>query len=141
MSNTIPAFMQAATQAQHWVNELSEELGWSERRAYRLLRTVLHALRDGLGKEEMADLAAQLPTMMRGVFFEGWRPGSADEPPRRKEMFVERVQRELANEPLEDPEMAIAAVFRLLDRHVDQGEIEQVRHSMKKGLRQLWPAH
>jgi uncharacterized protein (DUF2267 family) len=40
-----------------------------------------------------------------------------------------------------DFDMAINAVFRLLDRHISQGESIQVRNSMKKSLRQLWPAH
>jgi uncharacterized protein (DUF2267 family) len=37
-------------------------------------------------------------------------------------------------------EGAVAAVFRLLGRHVSHGEIEDIRHSMKKPLRELWPA-
>jgi uncharacterized protein (DUF2267 family) len=30
-------------------------------------------------------------------------------------------------------------VFRLLQDHLDEGELEQVRSSMKKALRRLWP--
>lgn len=35
---------------------------------------------------------------------------------------------------------AIVGVFRLLDKHIALGEIVQVRISMKKVLRLLWPA-
>lgn len=135
MSTTISGFTQAANQAQQWVNDL----GWSRRRAHRLLRVVLHALRDWLTTEEMADLAAQLPVLVRGIYFEGWKPSEAPADDRRKEAFVQRVMRDMSEEPPDDADEAIAAVFALLDRHLDAGELLQVRASMKKALRQLWP--
>jgi uncharacterized protein (DUF2267 family) len=141
MNTTISGFTQAADQAQQWINELAEELGWSERRAHRLFRSVLHALRDWLTQEEMADLAAQLPALIRGIYFEGWKPLGTPVWDRRKDDFVKRIQRDMSNEPLSDPDRAIAAVFRLLDRHLDEGEIAQARNSMKKAMRQLWPTH
>lgn len=141
MNTTISSFTQAANQAQQWVNELSGELGWSERRAHRLLRSVLHTLRDWLTEAEMADLSAQLPTLVRGIYFEGWKPLDAPARARRKVDFIERIQRDMSNDPLDDPDRAIAAVFQLLDRHLDEGEIEQARNSMKEALRKLWPVH
>lgn len=137
----IPGFTQAAQQAQQWVNELAGDLGWEERRAYRLLRCVLHALRDWLTPEEMSDFAAQLPVLVRGIYFEGWQPLRALARDRKKEDFVRRVDNEFTDDPLDDTDAAIAAVFGLLDRHLSQGEIAQVRHSMRKPLRQLWPVH
>jgi uncharacterized protein (DUF2267 family) len=137
---TISGFDHAAQQAQQWVNELAHDLGWHERRAYRLLRSVLHALRDWLAPEEMAELSAQLPQLIRGIYFEGWKPESTPVAERHKQDFIDRLQTDFANDPLEDPEAAIAAVFRLLDKHVAHGEIVQVRNSMKKALRPLWPA-
>jgi len=138
---TIPNFTQAAQQAQQWVNELADELDWSERRAYHLLRSVLHTLRDWLPLEEMTDLAAQLPVLIRGIYYEGWKPIDTPVGARTRENFVERVEDAFSDEPLDDPEAAVAAVFGLLDRHVSHGEIAQVRNSMKKPLRELWPAN
>ena len=77
MNTSTSGFTQAANQAQQWVNELADDLGWSEHRAHRLLRSVLHALRDWLTEDEMADLAAQLPALIRGIYFEGWNPADA----------------------------------------------------------------
>ena len=136
----VSGFTQAAQQAQQWVNELAGDLNWDERRAYRLLRSVLHALRDWLSPEEMADLSAQLPLLIRGVYFDGWRPNDSPAWERKKEDFVNRVQDDFADDILYDADSAISAVFRLLDRHVSHGEIVQVRNSMKKSLRHLWPA-
>lgn len=128
----------AAEQAQQWVNELADDLGWSRQDAFRLLRSVLHTLRDWLSPQEMADLSSQLPTLIRGIYFEGWNP-TEPEWERTKRDFVILVRNRFGYEPEIDVDKAIAAVFRLLDRHVSHGEIVQVRNSMKKSLRHLWP--
>jgi len=137
---TIPSFSQAAQQAQQWVNEVAGELDWDVPRAYRLLRAVLHALRDWLPPEEMSDLAAQLPVLIRGVFFEGWRPLNGLGHDRRKADFIAVVRRESGFGETVDFDRAIGAVLHLIDRHVSAGEVEQVRNSMRKALRQIWPA-
>ncbi|MBN9075776.1 MAG: hypothetical protein BGN87_18705 [Rhizobiales bacterium 65-79] len=139
-STSIATFTQAAQQAQQWVNELADDLEWTDRRAYHLLRSVLHALRDWLPEEEMADLSAQLPALIRGIYFEGWKPLETPVWNRKKEDFIKRIQEAFADDLLNDPDEAVAAVFRLLDRHVTHGEIEDIRNSMKKPLRELWPA-
>lgn len=141
MSGTsIHNFTQAAQQAQSWVNELAEDLDWDERRSYRLLRCVLHALRDWLPPAEVVDLAAQLPVLIRGIYFEGWEPQQSPTWDRGKDRFISRIEDAFGDDELRDPERAVTAVFRLLDRHVSRGEIEDVRRSMKKALRKLWPA-
>ena len=137
---SIATFTQAAQQAQEWVNELADDLEWTDRRAYRLLRNVLHALRDWLPQEEMADLAAQLPALVRGIYFEGWKPSETPVWNRKKEDFIARIQEAFSDDLLNDPDEAVAAVFSLLDRHVSYGEIEDIRHSLKKPLRELWLA-
>lgn len=133
------SFTQAAQQAQQWVNELADDLDWDERKAYHLLRSVLHATRDWLPQKEVTDLSAQLPALIRGIYFEGWNPLATPVEARSKQDFVDRIQSAFSNDRLNDPDAAIAAVFRLLDRHVSQGEIEDVRNAMRKPLRELWP--
>ena len=98
----------------------------------------MHTLRDWLSPEEMADLSAQLPTLIRGIYFEGWNP---PEPvcERKKRDFVISVRKSFGYESEIDVDKAIGAVFRLLDRHISHGEIVQIRNSMKKSLRELWP--
>ena len=136
---SIANFTQAAQQAQQWVNELAEDLDWDERRAYHLLRCVLHALRDWLPQEEMIDLSAQLPSLIRGIYFEGWKPLETPAKDRKKADFISRVQDAFSDDLLNDPDAAVRAAFRLLHRHISYGEIVQVRNSMKKSLRDLWP--
>jgi uncharacterized protein (DUF2267 family) len=138
---TIPSFSHAAQQAQQWVNELAAELGWSNQRAYHLLKAVLTALRDWLSPEESADLSAQLPMLIRSIYFEGWDPALSPATERKKRDFVIRVERGFGYDTNVDLDEAIHAVFKLIDRHISHGESLQVRNSMKKTLRQLWPAH
>ena len=58
-----------------WLKELAEELGTDDRKfAYRVLRAYLHAVRDRLMVDEAAQLAAQLPELVRGIYYEGWVP-------------------------------------------------------------------
>jgi len=45
-ATSIASFSQAAQQAQEWVNELANDLNWDRHKAYRLLRSILHAVRD-----------------------------------------------------------------------------------------------
>ena len=124
-----------------WLNELNEALDWTnKRRAYHLLSTVLHALRDWLTVDEAADLSAQLPILMRGIYFEGWDPSGTPVRHRNKTDFLGRIEKAFDVEPLPDVEAAIRAVFKLLDSHISSGEISQVRHALKKELRELWPS-
>jgi uncharacterized protein (DUF2267 family) len=121
-----------------WLNELCSDLGGEKPRAYLLLCETLHAIRDFLTVDEAADLAAQLPVLVRGVFFDGWDPSRTPVKPRNKSDFLKRVESRFQKAPLDDPERAVAAVFDLLRRHVSAGEFEQVKHAMRKPLQELW---
>lgn len=120
-----------------WVGELSEELGTDDATAYRALRATLGALRASLPLAEVADLAAQLPVVLRGLFFDGWQPQRETTRVRRRE-FLERVGEGLAGSDL-DPREAAGAVFALLARRVSPGEVEDLRGVLPRSLRALWP--
>lgn len=121
-----------------WLNELCDALGFQKARAYMLLRETLHATRDFLTVDEAADLAAQLPVLVRGVYYDGWNPAKTPVKPRNKSDLIARVTARFQKEPLDDPERALAAVFDLLRRHVSGGEFEQVKHAMRKPVQDLW---
>lgn len=125
--------------AAEWINLLAEDLEWDDQgRAYMLLRETLHAVRDYLSVDEAADLSAQLPILVRGIYFDGWVPSRTPVKPHTKAAFLERVAEPFAETPLEDPERAVAAVFDLLRRKIAEGEFYQVANAMPKTLRDLW---
>jgi uncharacterized protein (DUF2267 family) len=123
-----------------WIDELGDYLDWSnDARTHRLLRAVLHTIRDFLTVDEAADLAAQLPVLIRGIYYEGWDPSSTPSRPHTAAAFMGRINTAFACDPLDDPEGAVACVIKLLYRHVTAGEMTQVRQSMRKDLHFLFP--
>lgn len=129
----IPA-MSAARQLQHsvekanlWLGELAEQLGDEDReRAYRVLRAYLHALRDRLPVDESAQLAAQLPTLIRGIYYQDWDPSRTPEPYRGFTDFLERMIDEASLDGETSASYATSAAASVLRRHVSAGELEDL---------------
>jgi uncharacterized protein (DUF2267 family) len=121
-----------------WLNELCEIAGFPSRsQAYSGLRAVLHALRDRLTIEEGADLSAQLPMLIRGMYYEGWRPTELPHRERNEQEFLDHVREELRNVDV-DAEKACHGVFSLLERKITEGEIEDIRRMLPEPVRALW---
>jgi uncharacterized protein (DUF2267 family) len=121
-----------------WINDLAERLDWADKRqVLMLLRSTLTALRDLLSVNEAAQFSAQLPLLIRGLFYENWTPASRAE--RTATAFVERVSEKLAMDAEYRGEEDIAEVFRLLNARISQGEVEDIRQSLPADIRRLWP--
>jgi uncharacterized protein (DUF2267 family) len=143
MENTIlPVFQGTVHKTEEWLSDIMNLLDWpDQRRAYKALRAVLHTLRDRLTIEEATDLSAQLPMLVRGLFFEGWKPTLKPERIRKVEDFVARVNghfSKLELEDLFDAEDITRSVLHVLSRHVSAGEIRDVIANLPEPLRQLW---
>lgn len=122
-----------------WLNELLDLTGWtSKQRAYRLLRVTLHTLRDRLPVNEAVQLSAELPLLIRGIYFEGWHAAGKPEKFRSREEFVGRIQSAFDLDPLEDPQEAVRAVFALLSNRISRGEMADVRHAMPKVIADMF---
>jgi uncharacterized protein (DUF2267 family) len=123
-----------------WVHELQDISGFpSETQAWAAMRAVLHTLRDRLTPDEAADLASQMPMLLRGMYYEGYNPGSTPLRLRTREQFIEIVERRLGNHTRIHPEFACRAVFDLLDRRISRGEILDVRRMLPADIRWMWP--
>jgi len=125
-----------------WVKEASDELKWKdERRAFLALRTVLHALRDRLTIEEAVHLGAQLPTLIRGSYYEGWRPKKDPVRDSTRYGFLGEIQAAFAktHDPAVDSVHIARAIFRLLNKKVSAGEITDVLSTLPEAVRDLWP--
>ena len=123
-----------------WIHDINEQLGWESRpRSYHLLRAVLQALRDWLPIDEGANLSAQLPTLLRGVYYEQWRPSKVPIKQRDRGSFVARIEAAMKPDILADPEAAIGVVFAILTSKTSLGEAEDVRNALPTDLRALWP--
>jgi uncharacterized protein (DUF2267 family) len=124
-----------------WLENLIEDLGWEDRdQACRALQVVLHALRDRLHLEVVADLGPQLPLLARGIHYEGWSPTGKPLKESEKEDFLSHIAAAFRNNPEVDPESIVWAVIKLLQRYAMSGKIRDVKHILRPGLRSLWPA-
>ena len=87
-ATSVAAFDQTLQKANVWLRDIRTELWWLDSdRVYHALRAVLHALRDRLTLEEAVNLGAQLPLILRGCYYEGWRPRHAPSSERTKAQF------------------------------------------------------
>lgn len=120
-----------------WLAEIQALGRWSDRhRALAALRATLHAVRDRLDVEHVAQLGSQLPLLVRGLYYEGWHPGGKPLRVRNLEGFLTLVGREY---PHEDAERAVRAVLKVLCTHTTWGLAEKTRHALPGPLHELWP--
>lgn len=123
-----------------WIDDLMLSLGWHDRaKAYASLLGALHALRDSLPREEGIYLGSQLPTLLRGLYYEAWHPAVHASAKSRSE-FLERIHEASHRDPGIDPEQVAHAVLALLAVRLPPGELEDVKAATPKALRTLWPS-
>jgi uncharacterized protein (DUF2267 family) len=123
----------------HWLDEISAEMDWeNHEKGYVALRAVLHALRDRLPPNEAVHLAAELPMLVRGFYFEGWHPANKPLRYRHKDEFLAQVARDAPAIDTQELERTITTVFRCLSREMPGGEVEQARSALPAELRELW---
>lgn len=130
-----------------WLDEIMAELGWNERqRAYLALKGVLHSLRDRLPPDEAVQLGEQLPMLIRGLYYEGWKLAGKPLHERYREEFLmdamlcfgESALARILASPHDDVTAMVRTVFRLLSRHTTAAE--SVRRALPAELRSLWPS-
>jgi uncharacterized protein (DUF2267 family) len=123
-----------------WLNELNERMGWTDhRRAYHALSAVLHVLRDRLSVDEAAALGAQLPLLIRGIYYQGWHPAGKPLKARTLEAFLEPLRQTLSDELPQDRERIVRAVFQVVAKNVSPGEANSVKRVLPQEVRELWP--
>ncbi|QDT01957.1 hypothetical protein K227x_03270 [Rubripirellula lacrimiformis] len=106
---------------------------------YHGMCAVLHALRDRLTIHETADFAAQLPMLIRGMFYEGWQPDQIPVKHRSKEAFLGHVCEAFPDDQSVDPEKLTRAVLKMVASHVGKREMDDIQAIIPKPLRELFP--
>ncbi len=131
----------AVQHTHEWVNELAGRLGWgSKRSTLHLMRAVLRRLRDHLQPEEMAQMSAQLPLLIRGMFFEGWVPAHTPIHARGANDFADAIKEEMGLDAEYEGSGDIRCVFEVLNARLSAGEVNDVRANRPEAVRALWPA-
>ena len=128
----------SSEKAHVWFNDMAAELGTEDRQAaYRVLRAFPHVLRDRLPVNEAAQLAAQLPLLIRGIFYENWDPSSTPQRYRDPAEFLDRVATAALLHGETESSYAVAAAAAVVRRHVSPGEIEDVMRVVPASIRAL----
>jgi uncharacterized protein (DUF2267 family) len=121
-----------------WLDEIMDRLGPDRQMAWKVLSTVLHKLRDALPVDLAAHLSAQLPLLVRGAYYDLYRPSSQPAQFRTAEAFLEDLSSWLQDTRPVNTKDALAAVVQVLRRHIAAGEIAKIRRSLPKAVRSLW---
>lgn len=125
-----------------WLDEIMLVLGPDRQVAWHVLGAVLRALRalrDRLPLELSAHLSAQLPLLVRGLYFDQWRPTEQPVKLRTRDEFFERVAADLKNTRPMNVEQAVRSVFRVINHRLDPGQVQHVREALPQPLQTLWP--
>jgi len=134
-----PSIIEHSVEKTHvWLKEIAQELGVEDRvYAYRALRAVLHTLRDRMTVDVAAKFAAQLPTLIRGIYYEDWDPSRTPLPLHDVDAFLAHVASEGRMAGETEASVAVSAVARVLREHVSPGEIDGVLAVLPEKFRVL----
>ncbi len=112
-------------------------------KASRILRAVLHALRRRLPVTTSLQLISQFPMLIKAIYVDGWKIRDESGTLQHPGDFIEVVREEggpgLLRDLMTDYEVteAIHAVFRVVKKHVSEGEIDDVLATLPLELRPL----
>lgn len=127
-------------ETEQWIDDATHRLGWQDRsKVYAALIGTLHALRDSLPRDEAVYVGAQMPALLRGLYYEGWHP-SARGTAKTRDGFLERIHEAVHRDPGIDAEQVALAVFALLAARLPASELEDAKAATPKPLRSLWPS-
>jgi uncharacterized protein (DUF2267 family) len=132
-------FHTMVSKSEAWIKVLEHQLGCDEHHALSILRSVLHTLRDRMPIEHVAQLGAQLPTLIRGVYYEGWTPHGKPVKIRHKEDFLDDVWIQLSKPADLNVEAATRTAFEVLYEKLSEGEMFKIAQVLPAHVRELLP--
>lgn len=119
-----------------WVNDVAKEFDTDNREfAYRVLRAWLHTLRDRLTVQAAALFAAQLPDLIRGVFYAGWNPNAVPDK-YDAEVYALRFAKQ-ASIAVNDVGKAAAATTAAVARHLPAAQLDKALDHLPADIRTL----
>jgi uncharacterized protein (DUF2267 family) len=142
MISSVDAIERSVHKTNEWLKELEEELGTEPREeAWRLLKGYLQVLRDRLNPDEAAQLAAQLPLVLRGAFWEGFDPGHQPVKVRDRDQFLGLLAERVQLSEITEAEQVAEAATRVLRNHVTPGELDDVLSQLPSEVREVLQPH
>lgn len=138
MTNDLDVFDKTIQTTNVWLKDINEEIGPDKQLAWHVLGVVLRTVRDRIPAQEAAHLAAELPLMVRGAYYDQYRPAEQPAKSRSKEEFLEQVAAGLDQNRPVNPEAATRAVLHTVSQHVPKGQVDKTRNNLPEDIRSLW---
>lgn len=135
-------FEEYASDGNRIINEVSHEIGCDRNSAARIFKAVLHAVRDRLPASDAIEFAQGLPMVLKGVFIDQYDMSSAPVVIRHVGDFIDFVRSKNRAADIDFPDdrssiHCIKAVFRVLERNMDPGQVEQIKYMINQEVRDL----
>jgi uncharacterized protein (DUF2267 family) len=137
-ANGLEVFDKTLQTTHIWLKEIMENLGVERPAAWKVLGVVLHKLRDRLPVGTSAHLGAELPLLVRGLYYDQYQPARQPSACRNMDEFCAEVREWLADTRPVDPHQAVRSVFMALSRHVPEGQIRNVQDALPQDIRRWW---
>lgn len=125
-------FEDYAINGNEFVRLVKEELEIPDQKTGRIIRAVLHALRNRLSHEESFHLIAQLPMAIKGVYVDSWKFNKDFDKIRHINDFLDEVKKEDSGMAQYDfgnantAKQAVAAVFKAISYFVSEDEMNHI---------------
>lgn len=136
-------FEKYAAEGNEIVNMVAEDLKAPKDKAGRILRAVLHAMRNRLNIDESLQVVAQLPMALKGVYIDQWDPWHSFHRIHHIDEFINEVRKydktatsyDFGND--ESARLAVKAVFRTLNYYLSAGEFRNVIALLPRELKEF----
>jgi uncharacterized protein (DUF2267 family) len=130
--------IESTTQKTHeWIARIAETLHMEKRDACKALRAVLQTARDRLPVDVAVHFGAQLPMLVRGMYYEGWEPSKVPIKMSRQE-FLDAIAEKIVAGRVIDPAETTESVVAVIAGHLGAGEMQKVMHSFPHDLQALF---
>ncbi len=129
-----------------FLHDFEEEAGLEkhtdDRKALRILKAILHTLRERLVPTESKDFMSELPMIFKAIYADWWDFSRAPVKIRHKQEFLERIMNDpaLSNgdiNSLEEAEKYFKAFIRLLIKEIGTWEIQDILGQLPEDIREM----
>lgn len=125
-------FEKYVAKGNEFVRLVADDLQIPRDKTGRIIRAVLHALRNRLSHEESFQLLAQLPMVLKGVYVDGWHFDKDFTRISHVDDFLDEVRKEdggLAGFDFGNNKKAakaVSAVFKAMNYFISEGEMNDI---------------
>lgn len=137
----LAVFSRTTQKSMEIVKRVQEETNIDDpHKAFQAMKVALQTLRDRIPVEEAVNLGAQLPNLVAGFYYDGWKPAATPTKERTLQDFLDNIREYLSQvDPQLDAEHTVRGVFKVLTNIVSEGEIEDILKTLPREIRELWP--